>query len=219
MPALEEAIARLDRAEKLDPIPSQALYADRALYHAALGEAKEAARDRARRDATRPTTGRDFYLIGTALLAQGQPDRAEPALARATGLDPRRFWGWFALGLCHYDQGRFAESAGDFAICAVLAPKFSWPWMNRGLALARAGRLVEAREAYDRAVEADPKNAEALANRALAALELGDAPAAVADLEKAVALGLDDPSMRAALGEALVRVGPPRGRAPTCSPT
>jgi eukaryotic-like serine/threonine-protein kinase len=205
--ALEEAITRLDRAEKLDPNPSQALYADRALYRAALGEAKDAARDRKLRDATIPTTGRDFYLIGTALLAQGRPDRAEPMLARATALDPRRFWGWFSMGLCHYDQGRFAESAGDFAICAVLAPKFSWPWMNRGVALAKAGRLVEARASYDRAVEADPKNTEALADRALTALDLGDAPAAVDDLEKAVALGLDDPSMRAALGEALVRAG------------
>jgi serine/threonine protein kinase/tetratricopeptide (TPR) repeat protein len=207
--ALEESIVRLDRAEKLDPSPSQALYTDRALYHAALGEAEEAARDRALRDATQPTTGRDFYLIGTALLAQRHPDQAEPVLARATGLDPRRFWGWFSLGLCHYDQGRFAESANDFAICAVLAPRFSWPWMNRGLALARAGRLVEARASYDRAVEADPRNVEALADRALTLLDLGDAAAAVGDLEKASTLGLDDPSMRAALGEAMVRAGRP----------
>ena len=205
--ALEEAVARLDRAENLDPSPSQALFADRALYHSALGEAEEATRDRALRDATPPSTGRDFYLLGTALLAQGHPDRAEPALARATGLDPRRFWGWFALGLCHYDQGRFTESAGDFAICAMLAPKFSWPFINRGMALAKAGRLVEARAAYDQAVEADPQNAEALANRALAELELGDALAAADDLEKAVALGLEDPSMRAALGEAMYRAG------------
>jgi len=206
---LEDAIARLDRAEKLDPNPSQALYADRALYHAALGDASDAAQDRRLRDATPPTTGRDFYLIGTAMLAQGHPDQAEPMLTRATGLDPRRFWAWFALGLCHYDQNRFAESAGDFAICAVLAPKFSWPWMNRGLALAKAGRLVEARAAYDQAIEADPQNVEALANRALTVLDLGDARAAVDDLEKAVGLGLTDPSMRVALGEALVRAGRP----------
>ena len=205
--ALEEAVARLDRAEELDPSPSQALFADRAAYHAALGDAEEAARDRSHREATPPSTGRDFYLLGTALLAQGHPDRAEPALARATGLDPRRFWGWFALGLCHFDQGRFTESAGDFAICAMLAPKFSWPWINRGMALARAGRLVEARASYDQAVEADPRNAEALADRALAELELGDALAAAADLEKAIGLGLEDPSMRAALGEALFRAG------------
>jgi serine/threonine protein kinase/tetratricopeptide (TPR) repeat protein len=205
--ALEEAIVRLDRAEKLDPNPSQALFADRASYHSALGDAGPAAKDRARRDATPPTTGRDFYLLGTSLLAQGQPDRAELALTRAIGLDPRRFWAWFSLGLCHYDQGRFADSAGDFAVCAVLAPRFAWPWMNRGLALTRAGRLLEAREAYNRAVEADGRIAEALANRGLTCLELGDAPAAVDDLEKSIARGLRDPSIRAALGEALARAG------------
>ena len=205
--ALEEAVERLDHAERLDPSPPQALFAERSRYHAALGDNKEAALDRARRDKIPPTTGRDFYLLGTALLAQGQPDRAEPALLKAVGLDPRRFWGWFALGLCHYDQGRFPESAGDFTVCTVLAPRFAWPWMNRGLALARAGRLVEAREAYNRAVEADDRLAEARANRALTALGLGDAPAAVADLKKAVALGLRDPSIRAALGEALARSG------------
>jgi eukaryotic-like serine/threonine-protein kinase len=205
--ALEEAIDRLNQMEKLDPHPSHALYADRARYHTALGQATEAALDRDRRDSTPLTTGRDFYLLGTALLTEGQPDRAEPALIKAIGLDPRRFWAWFALGHCHYDQGRFAEAAGDFALCTVLAPKVTWPWMNRGLALARAGRLVEARDSYNRAVETDSRNAEALANRALTCLELGDNRAALDDLEKAIALGVRDPSVRVALAEALARVG------------
>jgi serine/threonine protein kinase/tetratricopeptide (TPR) repeat protein len=205
--ALTEAIDRLNQAERLDPNPSQSLYADRARYHAALGQAKEAASDRDRRDRTVATTGRDFYLLGTSLLVQGQYDRAESALLKAIGLDPRRFWGWFSLGLCHYEQGRFAESAGDFAVCAVLAPNFTWPWMNRGLALARAGRLIEAREAYDRAVAADPKNTMARVDRALTSLELDDAPAAVKDLEQAVADGAKDASTRAALAEALARAG------------
>ncbi len=205
--ALDGAIARLDRAEALDPTPTQALYDDRARYRDALGDAREAARDRLRRDATPPATGRDFYLIGTSFLARGRPDAAEPALLRAVGLDPRRFWSWFALGLCHYDQGRFAESAGDFAVCTVLAPRFAWPWMNRGLALARAGRLVEAREAYNRAIEVAPESADSRANRGLTALELGDAPAAVLDLERAIALGRRDMPIRAALAEALARAG------------
>jgi tetratricopeptide (TPR) repeat protein len=205
--ALLEAIERLNQAEKLDPSPSQSLYADRARYHAALGQATEATRDRARRDQTPATTGRDFYLLGTSLLVQGQPDRAETALLKAIGLDPRRFWGWFSLGLCHYEQGRFAEAAGDFAVSAVLAPKFTWPWMNRGLALARAGRLVEASEAYDRAIEADPSNAMARVDRALTALELGDVARAVEDLQRGIELGANDPSTRAALAEALARAG------------
>jgi serine/threonine protein kinase/Tfp pilus assembly protein PilF len=205
--ALEAAVDRLDLAERIDPSPPQALFAERARYHAALGQATQAARDRDRARATAPTSGRDFYLLGTAHLAGGRPDRAEPDLLRATALDDRPFWAWFALGLCHYDQGRFAESAGDFAVCTVVAPKFAWPWMNRGLALARAGRLVEAMEAYHRALAIDGQFAEALVNRGLTRLELGQAPAAVADLEKALALGRRDPSIRAALAEALARSG------------
>ena len=79
--------------------------------------------------------------------------------------------------------------------------------MNRGLALARAGRLVEARSAYDRAVEADGSNRDALANRGLVALELDDAPAALADLKRAVALGRRDVVLQAALGDAMGRAG------------
>ena len=205
--ALESGIRALERAEQLVRRPPQALFAERARYHSALGQAREAASDRARSEATAPTTGRDYYLLGTSLLAQHQPDRAETALLKAVELEPQRFWGWFSLGLCHFDQSRFEASAGDFAICAVLAPRFAWPWMNRGLALARAGRLVEARAAYDRAVEADPKNAEALGLRGLTALELGDSSAALADLEKAVALGFRDLSIRVSLGQAMISAG------------
>ncbi len=205
--ALEGSIARLDLAERLDPHPPRILFENRSRYYSALGEAAMAAADRKRRDATPVATGRDFYLQGTALLAQGHPDQAEPPLLKSVGLEPRRFWAWFALGLCHYDQGRFAEAAGDFAVCTVLTPRFAWPWLNRGLALARSGRLVEARESYNRAIEADGRLPEALANRGLAALELGDAPAAVADLARAIALGLRDLPIRAAYAEALARSG------------
>ena len=102
--AVEQAIAWLDRAEAIDPTPTMALFDDRANYLTKIGDTKRAAEDRARCDAISPSTGRDFYLIGTALLAKGEPDRAENALIKAIGLAPQGFWAWFALGLCHYDQ-------------------------------------------------------------------------------------------------------------------
>jgi eukaryotic-like serine/threonine-protein kinase len=205
--ALEGGIARLDRAERLDPRPSRALFAERARYYSALGQAREAARDRAKAEATVPRTGRDHYLLGTWYLAQGRPDRAEPELLRAVGMDDRPFWAWFALGLCHYDQERFSESAGDFAVCSVVAKNFAWPWMNRGLALARAGRLVEALEAYNQALAIDPESDQALVNRGLTHLELGDARLAVDDLKKAIGAGHGTPPIRAAMAEALARSG------------
>ena len=105
-------------------------------------------------------------------------------LRRAVGLDARRFWAWFALGLCHYDQARYAEAAADFGVCAALAPEFAWPHQNRGLALARACRLSEARAAYDQALALSPDFVEARVNRALTCLELNDPAQAAADLER-----------------------------------
>jgi serine/threonine protein kinase/Tfp pilus assembly protein PilF len=205
--ALEWAVRWLSSAERLDPKPPAALYGERARYLAALGLSDEAACDRAREAETPPATGRDFALRGTALLAQGDPSRAEESLRRAIALDNRSFWAWFALGLCHYDQGRFLESAGDFAACTVLEPRFAWPQMNRGLALAQAGRLAEARDCYDHALENNPRFAEALVNRALVHLELNDPGRAELDLRQAVALGRSDSGVLAALGEALYRLG------------
>lgn len=205
--ALERAVRRLERAERIDPEPSGILFADRARYERALGLAAEAERDNARAAGNPPRTARDHALHGASLLARGRYDEAESELARAVALDPKRFWAWFALGLCHFSQNRFAESALDFSVCTVLSPEFAWPHLNRGLALARAGRLIESRAAFDRAVALNSRFVEALVNRALTCLELGDASQAVADLSTVVNLGRGEASILAARGEAYSRLG------------
>jgi serine/threonine protein kinase/Tfp pilus assembly protein PilF len=204
---LDEAVRWLDRAERFDPHPSYALFHDRALYLAALGRDGRAAADRASAQAHPPITSRDFAVLGTALLAEGQKERAEQALSRAVALDPGRFWSWFALGLCHDQQGRHHEAAADFAVCAVIAPGFAWPNVNRGLALTAAGRLTEARAAYDRALRDDPDLLAARVNRALCCLEQGDNLTALADLDRALALGHHEAPTLAARAEALARLG------------
>ncbi len=207
--ALEDAVAWLGRAQAIDPHPSAVLYEDRARYLQALGEEQGADANRKRAVLTQPKSARDFYLLGTALAAQRKLDAAEGLLGRAVALDSRRFWAWFALGLCHYDQGRYHEAAADFAACTILSPAFAWPQMNRGLALAKAGRLEEARAAYDRALEVSPDFVEALINRALCLLELDKPDEARRDLDRAVALGRSDPPILAARAEALSRSGRP----------
>ncbi|MEO6807789.1 MAG: protein kinase [Isosphaeraceae bacterium] len=205
--ALNEAIGWLTLAERFDPHPPSALFEERARYHAALGQEKEAGRDQAQAARIRPKTARDFDLIGTALLARGRADAASGPLARAVALDGRRFWSWFALGLCHYDQGRFTEAAADFSVCTALAPEFAWPHLNRGLALAAANRQVEALACYDQALTLAPEFVEALVNRALTCLELNNPAQAIADLDRAEGLGLRNPSVLAARAEALARLG------------
>jgi eukaryotic-like serine/threonine-protein kinase len=202
--ALKAAVKRLTLAERIDPHPPVALFADRARDLAALGEAKLASLDRSRADELKPTSARDLYLLGTSLLVSREYDRAEDMLNRAVAADAKRFWAWFVLGLCHHDQKRYLDAAGDFSACTALAPEFAWPYLNRGLALAAAGRLRAARDSYDQALKVSPKFMEAHVNRALVRLELDDAAGALADIDFAIQNGrAGDPGIRLARAEAL----------------
>jgi len=205
--ALEWAVVWLDRAEVFDPVPSPALFADRARYQRALGRADLFHLDDERSKSLASTSCRDEYLLGTSELAAGRFDRAEQRLNRAVSLEPSRFWAWFALGLCHFDQGRYGEAVGDFNVCTVLMPQFAWSFVNRGLAQARSGRLTEACESFDRAVGLNPSFADALGGRGLARLELGQAGLAERDLSRAIELGMHDPRVRAGRAEAIAKLG------------
>ncbi len=205
--AIERAIASLDRSERISRVAPSALYLERARYHAALGLASLAARDRELASARAPSTCHDFTLLGTTLLAGGDPVGAEQAVRQALHLDITSFWAWFVLGHCHFAQGRFLEAAGDFAACSARGPKFAWAHFNRGLALAKAGRLVDAQYAYDRAIDLDQNFVEALVDRGLVELELDRPERANDDLIRAVKRGRNDLVVFAALGETWARLG------------
>jgi serine/threonine protein kinase/tetratricopeptide (TPR) repeat protein len=200
-------IDRLDLVRQMEPVPLAAYHQDRARLLAVLGQQQAAARESELAAANPLRSAQDEYLLGTSLLAQGRPDRAELFLSRATVRAPRRLWSWFALGICHSDQGRHANAAFDFAACTILAPRMAWPHLNRGLALARCGRLPEALASYNRALELDPRFVEALADRGLTHLELGNFEQARRDLAGALDLGKRTPSLVAAHAEALARLG------------
>src|SRR5262249_29570171 len=165
--AFRRAVARLELAERIAQPPPGAIFAERSRYHAALGEAGLAERDRGLADMNRPASAHEWSLLGTSLLAAGNPAGAEDARHRGLRIDCTSFWAWFMLGHCHSAQGRYLEAAGDFSACTALGSQFAWVHFNRGLALARAGRLDQARDAYDQALRIDQDFAEAFANRAL----------------------------------------------------
>ena len=205
--ALIRAISHLDQAERLDTALPSVLFAERARYHAALGDADLAARDRVRAAQIAPTQSRDLTMLGTSLLASGDTAGAEVALRAAIAQDATSLWAWFAMGHCHFEQGRYLEAAGDFSACVACGPEYAWSHFNRALALARAGRLLDAKVSYDRALELDPDLVEARVDRALVELELDRTEEALADLRTAVAAGRREPGVLSALGETLARLG------------
>jgi serine/threonine protein kinase/Tfp pilus assembly protein PilF len=206
-PAYTDAIRLLDCAERFDPAPSPALYEERAAAWKALGRPDRARLDQARAETIPLRSSRDFYLAGAGKLVRGNAEGSERDLSRAVAIDPGRFWAWFTLGLCHQEQGRYLEAAGDFGVCTALFPDFAWPHLNRGLALAAAGLNQEARIEYDRALELSPNFREALVNRGLASLDLGENRAAFRDLDRAIQLGHHDLGVQTARAEVLARLG------------
>jgi serine/threonine protein kinase/Tfp pilus assembly protein PilF len=207
--ALEQAVAWLDRAEAIDPHPPAALYLERSAYLNELGRDSESSRDAEAAARMRPSSARDYDLLGSALAARGQIDQAVIRLEQAISLDPTRFWAWFVLGICHLDLEQTEAAIGDFGACSLLEPGFAWPVFNRGLALARAGRPAEAQFAYDRALRLDPSLLEARINRGLLHLERGAFAEALADLDAAIGRAEPRAEWLAARAEALDRLGRP----------
>ncbi|MBV8488462.1 MAG: protein kinase, partial [Planctomycetaceae bacterium] len=205
--AMRRAIARLDQAERLGANVPSALYSERARYHAAIGDVQRAAQDRDRAARQGSSSSQDLTLLGTSLIAAGDAAAAELVLQKAIARDVTSLWAWFAMGHCHFAQGRYLEAAGDFSACVARGPDYAWNHFNRALALARAGHALDAKLAYDHALELDPDLQEARVSRALVELELGQPEPALADLSAAVAAGRRELGILTTLGETLARLG------------
>jgi tetratricopeptide (TPR) repeat protein len=206
---LERAVSLLDQAELIQPAASLALYSERARYHAALGDADQAAQDRGRAAKLAPSSSHDFTMLAKLLLADRNLAAAETALREAIRRDVTSFWAWYLLGHCHFEQGRYLEAAGDFNACFLGGLTFPWVHFNRGLALARAGALLDAKASYDQALALDPNFVLARFNRGLVELELNELDQALVDLRAAVDQGCREVGVMAALAENLVRLGRP----------
>ena len=177
-------------------------------YHAALGRADLAAKDRRREAEAVPVSSRDFTLLGSALLARGDLAGAEPALATRRRPRPARVLGAGSRsGTATSSRAAPSTRRATSPRASSLEPRFAWPHLNRGLALAAAGRLAEARASYDRALEANPRFAEAWVNRALADLELNDLAAAERALSRAWELGRRESGVLAVWAEVKARLG------------
>ena len=114
-----------------------------------------------------------------------------------------------ALGICYLQTGRNDEAIAVLRRHLALAPRSASGRAALGLALLNGARPMEARAELERAVRLDPRQSDAV--EALARLDLtqGRAAHAVALLAPLAQQPGARESLRALLGEALVRAGRP----------
>jgi len=120
--------------------------------------------------------------------AAGEAERAERTLRQALAAAPKDADAFFELGSLLCERGEFTEGLALLRKATGQHPGFADAWYNLGHALERQGRLAEARDSYERAAAADLTYADPLYNLGMLSLEDGDFHAAIALLERYLAL-------------------------------
>jgi tetratricopeptide (TPR) repeat protein len=134
-----------------------------------------------------PNDGEVNYLLGIALLAQGQTKEAADRLTKAT----RRNAGaasWCALGMALVALGRTQDSLEALNKALAADPGFVDAHYNKGLALQALGRPVEAIAAFSGALSLRPQDSDSLSARAACHNAVKDHEKALEDADAALAL-------------------------------
>ncbi len=170
------------RAEQLrrDGHPNEAVLLFQAVLDADPGEARAA------------------LGLGDSLLALGDTDAAEALFTRALGKDPQNAPIVFRKGELLERKGRWGAAIQYYNRAIALRWSFAGPWFAKGRILLDHDRAKEALECFDKVVSFEPDHAGAWAGKARALSALGDPEAATAALDRASAIGSDEPAVRAA---------------------
>ncbi|HMF15335.1 MAG TPA: serine/threonine-protein kinase, partial [Gemmataceae bacterium] len=205
---LHDALSLLDRAEAIaDLPPSPALLRDRASYLYQSGDLARAQAARTAAEQTLPSSPRDHYLLATTYARDRRYADALAELNEALRVNEKHYWTWFQHGICNLELGRLQAAASDFGTCVGLWPEFAWGHFNLGYVLYRGGDRSGAVEHYSAALRQDPKFLDAYFNRGLALKELERYGEALADFDKAAALGRTDAALAAERCLVLERLG------------
>jgi len=133
---------------------------------------------------------------GMALIGLGRFEEAAAAFNRALAAKPRMVLALTGRAAALRGLGRTQDSLADYDAVVRTDPGNPDAWCGRGALLRKLGRVDEALESFNRALALWPGFAEALQNRgALLWDEKRDFPAALLDLEHAVALDPTRPDL------------------------
>lgn len=188
----------------LDQLPAIALAYFRA-FRIPLSDAQAASIEKAARPTASLRAFEAFVRGRVAALTETQQgnETAADLLARAVELDPNFAMAHYALGVVHQALGNRWKAAAQFRASAQLAPTYPEPFKALGdLFLSAPRRLYEqAVEAYQKAIELRPFYAEAYVGLGDARAAKADVDGAVAAYQQALAYNPNNPKVHLSLGK------------------
>ncbi len=154
-------------------------------------------------------TGEDLKIVGLDYVILNDYANAIKWLEKAVELDPKNKDAWYYLGRAYYSRSLLPESRRAFLTVLDLDPRDARAENNLGLILESEAKPDEALEAYRKAIDWQAGSAhrseQPYLNLGNLLLELDRAGEAVASLEKAVELAVNNASCHLKLGTAYLR--------------
>ncbi len=153
--ARREALQVLAQAEA-ELGTSVVLSREQQVYAEALGLADEARRASNAAGQLEPRTAWEHYMVGRAMLRDGQREAAAAEFQTAVDLEPQAFWPNFYAGICAYRSQEYEAALAAFSACAALEPSKAECFYNRGLAYQSLGCQDLAARDFENAERLDP---------------------------------------------------------------
>ena len=158
-----------------------------------LGRLAEAAEAYGRTAALQPNDREVLLRLAECLTGCERTNEAIPVLERLVALGPNDADAHFALAQTLRAEKRLDAAVRHYMRAAELAPDNADAFGHLGFALADLGRFEDAAGAFGRAAALDPLRAALHYNHGVMLHRAGNVPAALAELDQALALDQDLP--------------------------
>jgi tetratricopeptide (TPR) repeat protein len=133
-------------------------------------------------------TAKDYLLEGTDQSLRREYGRAIENLSKALELDPDNATAYLHRGIAFLESGQVEQALQDFT-ASLQREQSAFCYYNRALAWMAKKDLERSLRDLDEAVRLSPEDAENYNLRAIVHSGLGDQERAIADIERAIALG------------------------------
>jgi len=148
----------------------------------------------------------DSYIgLGTSLAGLGRGVEAETSFRQAVAVDPSYSQAYSSLAYYLFERGKIDEATSMLRKVTELVPASAIAWNSLGGALLMNGDFSKALDASSRSLLLEPSKS-AYSNIATAYYYLGRFPEAVANAERAAAIGEHDYVIQGNLADALWQV-------------